>query len=168
MAKLYDAVDRHKGERRERGGSLRAPLLIALALLIVAAFPVVSAVRGEHRFQRYMSALTESDLYARENGSLTAALGGEEHLLDSDALGRIYGVIFAAGKGNAVRETPEEPGLLLTFGDGSTLELWYRDVQGARLYRDGSLLRYTDAHGWRYQYETKLVRYSHMKQYAGW
>ena len=168
MSKLYDAVDRHKKERRERGGSLRVPLLIALALLLTASFPLVSTVRAEHLYQRYESALTASDLYARENGTLTASFGGGKHPLDDDALSRIYGVIFNAGKGESVRETPEEEGLLLSFGDGSTLELWYRDVQGARLYRDGSLLRYTDAQGWVYQYETKLVRYSHIRQYAGW
>ncbi len=168
MSKLYDAVDRHKRERRERGGTLRVPLLIALALLIVAAFPIVSTVRAEHRYQRYMSSLTESDLYARENGSLTTTLGGETAALDSDALSRIYGTIFAAGKGEAVSGTPQEDGLLLSFGDGSTLEVWYRDIQGARLYLDGSLLRYTDPQGWSYQYETKLVRYSLLKASAGW
>lgn len=168
MSKLYDAVDRHKKERRERGGTLRAPLLLALALLLVAAFPIVSTVRAEHRYQRYESSLTASDLYARENDSLTAALDGASHALDEDALARIFSVLCAAGKGEEVCRQPESSGLLLSFGDGSTLEAWPCEVQGARLYTDCSLLRYTDAQGWSYQYKTKLVRYSLFLASAGW
>lgn len=67
-----------------------------------------------------------------------------------------------------MRRQPESSGLLLSFGDGSTLEAWPCEVQGARLYTDCSLLRYTDAQGWSYQYKTKLVRYSLFLASAGW
>lgn len=55
---------------------------------------------------------------------------------------------------------PDGEGIVVSFGDGSTLEVWYTEVQGAIRYTDCSAIRYTDAAGWQYCYATHLLRYS--------
>lgn len=160
MADLYDAVERHKKERRARGGTLWVPIVIAAVLLAVAAYPIVTTVRAEHRYQYYTGSFTESVLYAGEHDSMTVTLDGESDLGDEGELQQLYSLLIAAGKGTERKTVPEDGGLLVTFGDGSTLEAWYTDVQGAIRYSDCTAIRYTDASGWQYCYETRFVRYS--------
>lgn len=160
MSNLYDAVERHKSARRARSGSLKLPVLIALVLLAVAAYPIVSTVRAEHRYQYYTGSLTESVLYAGEHASMTTTLDGVSEPADEATVQQLYSLLIAAGKGTERKTVPEGEGLLVTFGDGSTLEAWYTDVRGAVNYSDCAAFRYTAPSGWQYCYETRFVRYS--------
>lgn len=160
MADLYDAVARHEKERHAHGGTLWLPILVAAVLLLVAAYPIVTTVRAEHRYQYYTGALTESTVYAGEHASMTTTLDGASEPADEATVQQLYSLLIGAGKGTERKTVPESEGLLVTFGDGSTLEAWYTDVQGAVSYSDCTAFRYTDPSGWQYCYETRFVRYS--------
>lgn len=160
MADLYDAVERHRQSQHARSGSLKLPLLIVAVLFVIALYPIISTVRAEHRYQYYTGSLTESVNYAGENGTMTITRGGVTAPADENALQQLYSLLLFAEKDEERRDVPGGEGLFVSFGDGSTLEVWYTEVQGAIRYTDCSAIRYTDAKGWQYCYATHLLRYS--------
>lgn len=160
MSDLYEAVERHKKERHARSASLKLPLIIVAVLFVVALYPIVSTVRAEHRYQYYTGSLTESVNYAGENGTMTITRDGVSVRSSDNSLQQLYSLLLFAEKDEERRDVPDGEGIVVSFGDGSTLEIRYTEVQGAIRYTDCSAIRYTDAAGWQYCYATHLLRYS--------
>lgn len=134
---------------------IAATVVLVLALLI----PLVGTLRFMNGYHDFMRELNESALYGREHGSTTITLDGTKQKPNFDGVSDAIGNISDASVG---RPNDAEPngGILIAFGDGTTLSLSPVAITTENRLSDmGVLVRYTRADGSVYAYDTDRMSY---------
>ena len=170
----------YKQVRSRKRAGRNAPLGIAVAACVLIFAVVLGGfLWGLHYqmcYRQFVGDLSNSTVYAYERQSLQAQVDGELLRVSGENMYGIYRYIISAGAGRVTRTLPEAEGVLLDYGDGSTLELWDVDSEGYAPVRERSLLLcYTDTQGSAYIYatdkltlETIMVRYLSSRDNEPW
>ena len=134
---------------------IAATVVLVLALLI----PLVGTLRFMNGYHDFIRELNESALYGREHGSTAITLDGTKQKPNFDGVSDVIGNISDAGVGKPSYAEPEG-GILIDFGDGTTLSLSPVAITTESRQSDtGVLVRYTRADGSVYAYDTDRMGY---------
>jgi len=154
---MYENVRR---PRSRRDGMLLVWILIAVFLLIALAAPVAWGAHLQLKYKAFVNDLTGSVLYGKEHGSVFAVDGDARRSIAPDRASRLYEIILTIGAGKPQKTAPEAEGLLLEFGDGSSLFFCEAFIpeSGAEA-GEGVYFRYTGAEGDVYAYDTPRLTY---------
>ena len=161
MGDLYEKVRKEPAGKRRK---LSLPLLITGAVLVLAlmGLVIVRPIYEHRRFMGFLGALSESTVYAASHDSLRCEREGQPPLrITPENTYAVYNKILATGRGSRSRDIPQEPGILLDYGNGATLELWRRTFTG-KGRTEGVFVRYTDPSGGVYAYHTNRASFSNM------
>ena len=138
---------------------LGAIILAVVALFLALLIPLISTLRlmgGYHDFIRDLSA---SAAYGREHSTTTVTLDGELQKPNFDGIGEAIGCISDAGMGRTSDAEPEG-GVLISFGDGTTLSLSPVAITTDERQNDtGVLVRYTREDGSAFAYDSDRLGY---------
>ena len=135
-------------------------LLCAVIFAVVAAMAVYSCWY-QLRFRQFLSDLSGSTVYAYQNDSLQMEADGRTVRVEGDPVYTLYQAVAEDGPGRLVEPPAWMPDAVLTYGDGSSLELWGVELEGYQTnVKEGVLLRYVDPAGTVYCYDTDGFRLS--------
>ncbi len=145
---------------RRRDGMLLIWILIAVFLLIALAAPVAWGAHLQLKYREFVNDLTESVLYAKGHSCLYAVSGDERTLVPDSRASRIYDIILTVGAGKPQKELPDGDGVLLDFGNGSSLHFWPTEIKELDPEaNEGVFISYTDPAGETYAYDTASLTY---------
>lgn len=140
----------------------------AVALIVALAVPLVLSCGLIFRFQNYKQDLATSFSYGEEHDSMFVTLGDERTLVSDDRAKRLFSVIVDTGMGKPADVLPDEGGLLIEFGDGSTLEIWSVEItEGGRVSDTGVLISYRRSDGQTFSYDTDYLQYEDVLRILG-
>ena len=135
-------------------------LLCAVIFAVVAAMAVYSCWY-QLRFRQFLSDLSDSTVYAYQNDSLHMEADGRTVRVEGEPIYALYQAVAEDGPGRLVEPPAWMPDAVLTYGDGSSLELWGIELEGYQTnVKEGVLLRYVDPAGTVYCYDTDGFRLS--------
>ena len=140
--------------KNRRDYVLFAAISLAVAMVVFICASVGWFMWQQSHFQAFVSALSDSTVYAYENNTLTAQENGTAVSLDREAGYQLY-ILLSDQQGKPRRQVPQEPSMLtLSYGDGGKLELWPVQLQGDTQRETGILWRFTSSEGTVWIYDT--------------
>ena len=144
-------------ERAKRDWLLKACIAGVVVLAIVLIIPFASMVRMSLRHNAYMADLSTSFAQGERRNSILASMDGGETIVSKSQATRLFTTIADAGMGKPSERVPSdsEEGVVLSFGDGTTLGIWPENDHDPEA---GVLLRYTRADGDVFAYSTSVER----------
>ena len=131
---------------------------ILLILLVAVAFaaaltPIVLSVHLNRRYEVFARDLAESVAYGQDHQSTFALGRGLDRPVTTEQSGVMLFYVLRAGVGQPKRHAPDEEGVLVTFGDGSSLWMCPTAItRHNRLSDVGTYFRYTGSDGRVYAY----------------
>lgn len=154
---MYESVKR----RKTYGVNL--PLLAWLIpCLLVMAIVVGLLIWGWKYHTDYRDFLTDysdSTHYAYIHNSMQAQINGQSHTVLRENIYTTYAAITSRGSGRVRKPPKEAPEAVLTFGDGSYMELWMVDIKNATNgVTRGLLVSYVNPEGKRYSYDSDRLK----------
>ena len=134
-------------------------ILLCAVLFAVVAAMVIWSCWYQLRFQQFVSDLSDSTVYAYQNGGLQMEAAGKQVQIEGDLVYEVYQAVAFDGAGRLAERPERAPDAVLTYGDGSLLELWDMELEGYQSdTAEGVLLRYVDQSGVSYCYDTDGLR----------
>lgn len=165
MSDLYEKVARPAERPKRRKNSMWMFLLLAAAVVVIVIWvlSVYGTLSLRPRFYDFVSALSNSTVYAYENGSLRSEADGETARVTSDNAYAFYNALTVFSPSQLLRKPPSAPAdLILDYGDGSRLQLW--QMEESQGY--GFHLSYENAAGDRFLFTFKSGNLYPLKQYV--
>lgn len=163
MDDLYSRVKKPNDKKSKR----RDPWVIILAVIaIVVLIAVVAAVYYwfylDDLYYDYVADLSNSTTTMYDEKVTTITVEGEEAVLNVTDAYSLYGKLTASKQFRTVDEVPDEaPGIFVPYPDGSSLSIWYTDIDVSTWTRDhGICVEYIGADGDVFRYITDRVVYS--------
>lgn len=146
--------------RQRRELVLPIALAAAAALLVMLAVLVVYPVWYQFHYRDFVAAFSDSTTYAYHSDSLHARSEGWSSRVTGENDYHVY-ALLTDEPGRLRRSVPEEePGVVLDYGDGATLELWEVELTDVSARQpDGVLWRFVSAEGETWIYDSDAVRY---------
>lgn len=130
------------------------------ALAVVLAVPLVQSGRLLHAHHDFVQDLSASAAYGRQHGTTTVEVDGEARDASYDQVSRLIQAIVDLGMGKPSDAMPDDPGIVVSFGDGSTLALWPAAItEASRESDEGVLVRYVRPDGSVFSYDTDRITY---------
>lgn len=144
--------------KKKTDWGLGIAIAVAIILMVVCISPVLMSMRYQVLYREFISAFSNSTVYAYRNGGARCEMDGQEICVNGDNAYVFYNMILNAGPGRIGKAPEEEPAVRLDFGDGSKMECWAveREIRGEepekRLF-----VRHTDPEGKTYGYDTANI-----------
>ena len=138
---MYDRIRKQEAAKSKRDRSLSPHVIVVIVLAAIIIIPFANMCVMMYRYQGFKQDLAQS-MAATDDKNYDGALA----------------LIVDAGMGKPQREHPETEPVRATFADGATLELWEVAIDGNEQVR-GTLIRYTDAGGNVFSYDTDKISY---------
>ena len=152
MRSVHSTAKPSKPKQSRRDYVLLAAISLAVGLVIFICASVVWYLWQRNHYLTFVSTLSDSTVYAYENGTLTGREDGAAFSLDRETGYQLY-TLLSNQQGKPRRQVPREsPLLTLDYGDGAVLELWPVELDGDTQRQTGILWRFTssDGHAWVY------------------
>lgn len=133
-------------------------LLCAIALAVAVVVFICGSVGWflwqKTQFQAFISALSDSTVYAYRQDSLTARAEEGTTGLEGETGYQLY-TLLSGRQPKPRRQVPQaSPMLTLDYGDGATLEFWPVELDGDTQRQTGILWRFTAPEGKIWIYDT--------------
>lgn len=152
------AEKKRRRPRARRDWLLPASAVAAIALIVIFIAPVIRSAYGITRYRTFIGDLANSIAYGADGGTLEMTVDGEEQTVANIRAEDLLIVISRAGQGRLNKKLPEDAGVLLTFGDGSTLQLCPTTMSGTGRSNDVfTHVHYTGKNGKVYAYDTEQL-----------
>lgn len=159
---------KRRAPRARRDWLLPASVVVAVLLAVVMMFPVIRSMHTVTQYRGFVRDLAESVAYGADNGTLTLAVNGAERSVTNIQAEDLLIVLSRTGPGIPRREPPEDEGLLLTFGDGSTLQLCPTTIRESGRPNDVFVhVRYTGQDGKVCAYDTDQILFQTVRRVLG-
>ncbi len=154
---MYESV-----KRRKRNGA-NLPLLMWLIPCLLAIALVIGLFAWGWKYhtdyRNYLTDFSNSTHYAYIHNSLQVEQDGESHTVLRENMYTIYAAITSRGSGRIRKPPKEPPEAVLTFGDGSYMELWTVEIKNATNgVTHGLLVSYVNTEGERYSYDSDRLK----------
>ena len=149
---MYDRILKKKKPRPHQG--LKISVVLVTLVFLFGVGTVVSLVNYRVQYQQYSVDFAKSISSACEASSMRVFIDGEVRSIAEDNAHKIGSYILFAKSGWPEREKPVEEGVLIEFGNGSTMEMWavpYKDS------RKKTILWYTYSDGRTYGYSSVRI-----------
>lgn len=151
--------------RKEQKPRSSLPLVFWTAVCLVILGSIIGLIgwAGGYvvGFRNFVGDLSNSTHYAYENQSLILRMDGEEYPILPENIYPIYTRISTAGSGRLGEPPAEAPAAVLTYGDGSYMELWTVKLVNPSNGREyGLLINYVNQNGDTYCYDTDKLTLS--------
>lgn len=153
MGDMYDFVKNHEEDRgkheKKKDIIITVLIVISVIILIVIGYLIFDKVTYQDRFDKFLTYMNNSTVYAYDNDTLFADYGEGSVRITPDNNYEIYKcmVVYGPGTERSNEKTSDGTEVVLTYGDGGILKIW--DVN--------------DSDGERHMYiKYKNGKYSHM------
>ena len=151
MKKAHSAA---RPPKSRRDYVLFAAISLAVALVVFLCGSIAWFLWQRNHYQLFVSALSDSTLYAFQNDSLTGRQDGQDFVMPGQTGYQLYNLL-SNWDGKPRRKVPQQsPDLTLSYGDGSVLELWPVELDGDTQREIGILFRFTSSDGETWIYDT--------------
>lgn len=130
MSGLYEKVSHPAEHPKRRKNSKWMFLLLAVAVAVITAWvlSVYGTLSLRPKFYSFVSALSDSTVYAYDHDSLRSEADGETARVTGDNAYAFYNALAVSSPSRVLRIPPQGPAdLTLDYGDGSQLRLWQMD-----------------------------------------
>ena len=156
---MYQWIGRaSSGKRKFRELPLWAGLVFSTAVILSIIIPVIIGGRAQYVYHTMYREMAQSAVYSRNHASAWLYVGEEKYFYTAARTSDLFAFLAdgGAGKPKSERELPDRDFVLLDFGDGATLQLWYDKVKGdyGGVPVDGLFISYVSPVGKRYSYTT--------------
>lgn len=167
MSDMYEKVSRPAERPKRRRGTavfvLLAAAVLALILWVLSAYGILSV---RPRFYQFVSAISDSTVYAYENGTLRSEMDGQSARVSGDNTYSLYHALSVMTPTRVLSAAPDGPAdLILDYGDGSVLSLW-RMTGNDQSQSRGIDLLFETGDGQRYLFECKTDNLSPLRAWA--
>lgn len=168
MANLYDKV--RKPDENKRSGrdpwAIILPL-IAVIVLIAVILAVYYWIYLDDLFYDFVADLSESTVTINDTKIIPMEIDGDDsYVLKTTKAYGLYNKLTVSKQFRLVDETPTSGGIHIDYPDGSSLSIWYTDIDVATWTRShGILVEYTDKDGDVFRFITDRVIYSDLVYY---
>ncbi len=154
--------------RARRDWLLPASLIAALLLIAAVIMPVIQSTRLIIDFRNFVGDLAESVAYGGDNGTMVLTVDGKEREMTNIRAEDLLIVLARSGEGVPNRRLPNEEGILLTFGDGSSIRLCPTTIRNSdRPNEQFTHVHYTDQNGKVYAYDTEQILFRTIQRIFG-
>lgn len=157
---MYEILDRHvsAARRPKRDWKLFAAIALAAIMLVAIATSVGRAVQYSHQYHVFVQDVSNSLVYARQHHSLDVTRDGEPLDVEAKQVSVAIRALTQVGMGRPNAQEPDG-GILITFGDGSSLQLTGVALEDDAAQSDvGLLVRYAYPDGHVYAYDTDQLK----------
>ncbi len=152
---MYESL-RKKERAPRRDWMLPSSVAAVAVLLILLAVPLGYAGRLMYRHHVYLQELAGSFVYGEDHSSIVLHEGEGSTRVSKSRASALYRMIADAGAGHPRKEQTDMSGVLLDFGDGTSLRISPSPYPKTE---DGVLLNYRNAEGEAYIYDTDALLY---------
>lgn len=157
---MYEQIRKTKvKERKGRDLPLWIGLAASAAVILSVIIPVVIGAYAQHNYHMMFQEMARSSVYSRNHASAWLYVDGERYFYRADRTSGLFTLLAEGGSGKPQKELPDSDCVLIDFGDGATLQIWYAKVKGdyGGPAIDGLFLSYVNPEGRRYSYTTSWV-----------
>ena len=165
---MYEQIRKTKvKERKGRDLPLWVGLAVSVALLLSVIIPVIIGARAQHLYHTMFREMAHSSVYSRNHASAWLYVDGEKYFMRADRTSGLYTLLADGGSGKPQKKLPDSDDVLVDFGDGATLQIWYTKVKGnyGGGLVDGLFLSYVNPEGKRVSFVTSGVYVSELIPY---
>ena len=113
-----------ESRRSKRDIGIWLAVLGCVLILVLCIVPIAWGCWYQLRFREFVSALSDSTVYAYENDCLTLETGGQSLSLDGEAGYGLYRRLCDAGPGRLGSVPQEEPAAVIDYGNGAVMRFW--------------------------------------------
>ena len=136
-----------------------------VALFLALLIPFAKTVTLMLDYNSFLMDVTQSATYARDHDACTITFDGASEDVLYDGISRALDHIADVGMGSP-NDTEPEGGVVIDFGDGSTLSLSEVPIDSATRENDtGVLVRYVRADGSAFAYDSDRLSYDALLTY---
>ncbi len=163
---MYENIKKNTANRKDV--SIWVGLIIAIVLLLAVIIPVIIGARAQHLYHTMFKEMAHSSVYSRNHASAWLYVDGEKYFYRADRTSGLFTFLADGGPGTPQKEKdlPDTECVMVDFGDGATLQIWYAKVKGN--YGgivDGLFLSYVNPEGKRFSYTTPMLYVSELIPY---
>lgn len=154
---MYESVKR----RKIYGANL--PLLLWLVPCVLVTAMVVGLFAWAWKYQtdyrKFLTDFSNSTYHAYTHDSLLVQKDGESYSILTENVYPIYAGITSRGSGRVGKPPEEEPEAVLSYGDGSYMELWTVELKNSTNgLTHGLFVSYVNQEGERYSYDSDMLK----------
>jgi hypothetical protein len=164
---MYENIKKDAANRKDV--SIWVGLIFAIAVMLAVIIPVIIGARAQHVYHTMFREMAHSAVYSRNHASAWLYVGDEKYFYPAERTSELFTFLADGGSGKPQRERdlPNTEYVLLDYGDGATLQIWYAKVKGnyGGPLQDGLLLSYVNPEGKRYSYTTNALYVSELEPY---
>lgn len=165
---MYEHVRKNAAQKRDV--MIWVGLAAAIILFLSVIIPVIIGARAQHLYHTMFQEMAHSSVYSRNHASAWLYVGDEKYFYRADRTSALFTFLADGGAGKPQKEEnlPDRDYVLVDFGDGATLQIWYAKVKGnyGGPLQDGLFLSYVNPEGKRYSYTTSALYVSELLPYV--
>lgn len=141
--------------KSKRDHGLLIAVAIVVAVAIVASVPIVISMANSGKYKEFVSRYTDAINSSHTETTVRVTIDGEDIDAPLSNASRVYSIVLAAGMGKAQKNIPEGNPVIISFKDGSQIELREAQItEKSALRENGLFVRFTGTDGYVYQYDT--------------
>ncbi len=146
--------------RLKRDWALGACIIGAVTLLMILLLPLIGSLKTVHSYHGFIQDLADSSVYGKQHGTITATVDGVERSVPGKRADRLFTTVVDTGMGHPRKTVPETEGILIEYGDESSLRILPVDIrENGRISDTGVLFSYTRRDGNVFSYDTDKLEY---------
>lgn len=162
MADMYDKIKkRDRRESRKRDPWTVIFLVIAVLVLVAIIVAVFYWFYMDDLYYDYVSDLSNSTATINDVKIVPFEIDGDDsYLLKTSTAYSLYAKLTSSKQFRIADDYPDSGGIHINYPDGSSLNIWYTDIDVVSWTRDhGILVRYLNPDGEEFCYITDRVVY---------
>lgn len=169
MSDMYNKVSRPaERPKRRRGAAVFIALAAAVVLIAVWILSAYGILSVRRQFYQFVSAISDSTVYAYENDSLRAEMDGQSIRVTGGNNYSLYHAISVMEPDGRLLHVPEgEADIVLDYGDGAVLRLWKVKGEDGKPKDRGLELVFDAPDGKRFLFSCKNESLSPLERWAG-
>lgn len=156
---MYEQIN--KRGRRKRDYQIWVGLVISVALMLAVIIPVIIGGRAQYHYHKLFQEMAHSSVYSRYHTGARLYVGDEKYFFSPERTSGLFTLLADGGSGKpqSEKKLPDTEYVLIEFGDGATLQIWYAKVKGnyGGPLEDGLFISYVNPDGERMSYTTSQI-----------
>jgi|GEM_PF-2248335 len=132
-------------------------VVVILSIII----PVIIGAHAQFHYHKLFQEMAHSSVYSRNHASAWLYVGDEKYFFRADRTSGLFTILAEGGSGKpqSDKDLPDTECVMIDFGDGATLQIWYAKVKGdyGNYLEDGLFISFVNPEGERMSYTTNMV-----------
>ena len=136
-------------------------LIFCAVIFLSIIIPVIVGAYAQFHYHKMFQEMAHSSVYSRNHASAWLYVGDEKYFYRADRTSGLFTILADGGSGKpqSDKNLPDDEYVMIDFGDGATLQIWYAKVKGnyGNYLQDGLFISFVNPEGKRMSYTTNMV-----------